>query len=174
MRFAALALAALEIVAARPALADDRDAVELARTCVSEAGWMPGDDCRAIGETLRGLARRRRVSVAAAARLASPRLAACRINRRWLCGLDEAAREPAGWPSSVRWSAHRGRWLAVLALARRIVDELEPTTCADVPITWGSAEDWRRARARGARLRVVECGATRNLFGVLDVARRAR
>jgi len=169
MRLAALALAmlALKLVEPPAALADERDALELARTCVSEAGWTPGDDCRAIGAVLRGLARRRGVSIGSAARLASPRLAACRVRRRWLCGLDERGREPAAWPSSVAWSAHRLRWFKVLELARRIVDGLEPSPCIEEPHTWGSVDDWRRARARRARLRVVDCGpSVQNAFGV--------
>lgn len=160
--FLAVALALVPVRAAAQPRAVD--VLELARTCVSEAGWEPGADCAALGQTLRGLAERHGVSVAQAARIASPRLARCSVSRRWLCGLRADARQPAAWPAALSWSAYRRRWLHVLDLARvALADELAP--CAEVPRVWGSADDWRRARAEGRRLRPVVCGATRNTFG---------
>lgn len=149
----------------------DDDAVILARICVSEAGWADSDDCAAIHAVIAGIAEREGMSWRSAARAASPRLAACTVSRRWLCGLDERGDEPAHWPSTASWSRYRDDWLSALRRARQIMSGEHAHRCAEAPRTWGSVEDFARARRAGRRMRVIDCGDTRNRFAVFGGTR---
>lgn len=144
----------------------DDDAVILARICVSEAGWSDTDDCAAIHAVIAGIAEREGMSWRAAARAASPRLAACAVSRRWLCGLAENGDQPAHWPAAVSWSRYRDDWLSMVARARQIMHGEHAHRCVEAPRTWGSVEDFARARREGRRMRVIDCGDTRNRFAV--------
>lgn len=179
----ALALAACGAVAslARGQDApDERTALMLARTCVSERGWRTEtDDCAAIGSVARYQARARGVSLAGALRALSPRLhgSPCSVSRTWLCTLDPDGGRPAGlgapWARVVAslGRSRRDAWLATLAEARAIVAGTVPDPCAAEVRAWGSEADVRRRRLAGYGWRDVDCGDTRNRFGV--VLRRA-
>ena len=157
---------------ARVAAQRDDDAVILARICVSEAGWRDSDDCAAIHAVIRRIAEISGSSWRDAARQASPRLAACAVSRRWLCGLNARATQPAHWPALLPWSAYRDDWLEAVARARRIIEGDIAARCAETPRTWGSPQDFARARREGRRLRVVDCGRTRNRFAVFGEEER--
>lgn len=159
---------------------DDGAALLLARTCVSERGWRTEtDDCAAIGAVARYQARARGVSLAGALRALSPRLhgSPCSVSRTWLCTLDPDGGRPAGlgapWARVVAslGRSRRDAWLATLAEARAIVAGTVPDPCAAEVRAWGSEADVRRRRLAGYGWRDVDCGDTRNRFGV--VLRRA-
>lgn len=140
------------------------DHVVLARLTVHEAGWASPADASLIHDVLSGIVERDGVSYARAAELAAPRLARCAVRRRWVCGLAEDGRRPAGWRGA-SWDAHRPRWLAILEHARRVVAGEVESPCAEPPRVWGSREDVRRGRARGARWVDARCAGTANVGG---------
>ncbi len=174
----ALALVlACALLSAAPAEAQ-ADHVLLARTCVSEAGWASPQDCAGIAAVIQGIADRDGVSFARAWALASPRLAACSVSRRWLCGLTERCVEPANWPRVVverdgrvrphpPWSAYRERCLAAMDSARFVLAHPGGFCGGVTPRAWGDDRDVRiRERLSTERTWVdVECGETVLRFG---------
>ena len=174
----ALALVlACALLSAAPAEAQ-ADHVLLARTCVSEAGWISPTDCPAILAVIRGIADRDGVSFRRAWALASPRLAECSVNRRWLCGLVERCTEPANWPrvvverdGTVRphppWSAFRARCVeAMSAAAYFMAHEADGPPCETPPRSWGSWGDVAAREPLSDRTWVpVDCGETVLAFG---------
>jgi len=165
-------LGALLAVVPGPAAAQP-DEVLLARVCWSEAGvwhretgdYLRTHDCAAIAAVLQGLAQRERVSFRRAAELASPRLAAGSVSRRWLADLHADGRRPEGFP--LPWDGRwRARWLALVELASGILRGEVPHACVEAPRTWGSRADVLRGLRRGrARWVEVDCGETANRFG---------
>jgi len=140
-----------------------REALDLARVCVSEASFELGPDCPAIAAVLR---RRPFGGISEAAARYSPRVVGARPPRTsrqvWIAGLRADLAEPVGWPASAGpWTHYRGLWRAILASARTLV-EAENVPCSVPPDHWGGPMD----RARAARLgyRRIDCGKTRNDF----------
>ena len=165
------------LLAVAPVAEAQADHVLLARTCVSEAGWMAPQDCAAIAAVIQGIADRDGVSFRRAWALASPRLAECSVSRRWLCGLVERCTEPADWPRVVverdgrvrphpPWSSYRARCLAVMDSAAFILAH-PGGFCRELPRSWGDDRDVRiRERISAERTWVdVDCGETILRFG---------
>lgn len=103
--------------------------------------------------------------------------------RRYIAWLNPAGTEPRGWPTmafrrdgtSVRvlrhvgWDRRREDWLAVYALAGRILSGEVRAHCDGTPLTWGCPGEGRRdcgdhARAVERGLIRVDCGETSNWF----------
>lgn len=100
--------------------------------------------------------------------------------RAWIADLQPDGREPRGWPTEVRqgggsrphapWSAYRGRWLALYAMAGRVLREQPPSACVGRVDHWGCPPDPRgvcrdHERALRAGWELVECAeGTRNQF----------
>lgn len=139
--------------------------VMLARTCVSERGWLVDtDDCRAIGEVAQTRMARTGDSWASALRALSPRLhGRARVHRAWIRELTEDGERPRSL-RGVSWTELRPAWMATLEEARAIVSGEAGRVCAEVPRAWGSVADIAR-RARTRRFARVDCGWTRNAFG---------
>lgn len=140
------------------------DHVVLARLTVHEAGWDSPADASLIHDVLAGIVERDGVSYARAAELASPRLARCAVRRRWVCGLAEDGRRPAGWRGA-SWDAHRPRWMALLEHARRVVAGEVESPCAEPPRVWGAPWFVRDRVARGSRWVDARCTGTANVGG---------
>jgi hypothetical protein len=155
------------------------DALVLAILSVHEAGWEAEADMRGIHAALRHIAERTGSRYATAGCIHSGRALRGETSRSWVAGLDVRGSRPSSWPSVVlthrrdgtvdvephgRWGSFRGRWLATLELARRVVLEEPSGTC--LPETWGSDADLLARARRSSRTWVeVDCGETRNHFG---------
>lgn len=152
-----------------PAHAQSGDAsLLLARVCVNEGGFSALADCDAIGAISIRQSRLRRMPLVAYLRARFLRALAPadqRRNRTWIADLQRNEHAPIGWPhESQPWSARRDQWRDLLARTDAIVaGEIELSCTAQ---TWGSEvydrEQIARILANGGR--VVDCGATRNVF----------
>ncbi len=89
----------------------------------------------------------------------SPRFAGRTVARSWVFRLDREAHDPR---AGISWRTHRSLWLAYLAAADAAIGA-DPVCTA---VSWGSAADLTRARARGRHYRIVDCGPTADFFVV--------
>lgn len=149
-------------------------ALLLARIVVGEAGWHATEaDVAAHHAVLEARAERLGVSYARAARLYSPRHTGVRPSRRpWIAELGPRASRPSSWPTGPSWRRHRPAWVRILKGAARAHRGELVAPCS--PDHWGGPvvdrERIERGIARGY-WRVVDCGATRNVFLALEGAR---
>lgn len=84
-------------------------------------------------------------------------------SRAWVVDLRADGSQPRGWPSEVvrngvlgehaPWAAFRDRWMALYALAGRVIDEELPSGCDGRVAHWGQeregTEDYERAIRNG-------------------------
>lgn len=145
------------------ARADDRLAVDLARVCVSEAGWNITPDCAGILSALRNRADKVGTSLPSMMRAYSRNVfnIARSDRRRWLAHLDSRGTKPEGWPAHVSWDVHRPKWQAMIVHARELLADDSHYPTAE---HWGmtSGPDLERA-LRAGWIRVHIEGA-RNAF----------
>lgn len=165
-----LAFAIAPCVAPASAPSISRDAYDLARYSVNEAGLDPTDDIHGLADSFRFLARKRGWSFGAAMHararwVFNPERG---DRRRWVTHLRLDGRRPDGWlDRDGDWKEARSKWIARLELAQRIVDGIEPTTCEAEVFHWGGPNVDRARIERGIARgywRVVDCGRTRNTF----------
>jgi hypothetical protein len=130
-----LAFALRLLLLTMPSAARADDARDLARICVSEAGFETGSDCAAILAVLRD---RTRVygTLRRAMRAYSPRVFdRTRTDaRRWIAFLRGEER-PEGWPRGTRWVP--ARWFAVVEHARLLLAS-DAYPCNAAPHHWGA------------------------------------
>ena len=150
--------------------------VLVARTFISEEGWDSAEGWASLGAVIRWRAASHHDGDLRAATIAlSPRLHGepCAVSRAWLCELRADGARPAGlgapWARVVAslGRSRRDAWLATLSEARAIVAGTVPDPCTAEVRAWGSEADVRRRRLAGYGWRDVDCGDTRNRFGVV-------
>lgn len=139
----------------------------LARTCVSERSWrVDTADCGAIFAVALHRSTSRGITMARALRDLSPRLHGTGpIPRPWLRYLEPGGSRPRMWPRGASWARRRVQWLQTYQEASELVAGSRAHPCAGNPVSWGSAADLRRGRARGLVWEGVACGRTANFFG---------
>ena len=146
----------------------------LARIVVGEAGWHATEaDVAAHHAVLESRAERMGVRYVTAAGLYSPRHTGVATSRRpWVAELGRSLRRPPLWPDGASWRAHRARWARILELAAQAHAGDLVAPCS--PDHWGGPVVDRARIERGIARgywRVVDCGATRNVFLALEGAR---
>lgn len=175
----AVALACAVLVVPVGASAQRTDVDRLMRTAWSECGV----DCSpaeiaALHHVIAGIAERDGVRWSTAWRLASPRLAAGTVSRRWLAHVDARCEEPAEWPRVVverdgrvrphpPWSAYRERCINLAFWCSAAIEMgVEHSPCAEAPRAWGADSDVIANEALSDRTWVdVDCGETVLRFG---------
>ena len=149
----------------------------LTRICVSEDGFDDvDDDCAAIHEVLRSVARRHGLSLASAMRAYSSRATGAlpprTARQTWVASLSLDCREPHGWSAlnamrrgagqrAVSWSRARAPCLRRVEHTHELL-RTGRIVCDEPPDHWGGRMD--RPRALRAGWREVECGETDNEF----------
>lgn len=73
--------------------------------------------------------------------------------------LQADGKRPEGWPSDIRWSDYRERWMTVLNTAEDWRLGLLPDPCRGISRYWGGPMD--RPSKRMIRM---DCGETKNYF----------
>ena len=136
------------------------EAVAIARLVVHEAGLDGIGDAPAIVAVLRNSGARVSMRPAAFARIYAPRFSRGASSRAWVYRLDAEGSDPH---AGIRWPLYRERWLAILDVVRAA---LAADGVACEASDWGSRADMARRAAQGRRFRVVDCGATRNVYSV--------
>ena len=96
----------------------------LAQTCVAEIGLQPDPaECVVMWEVNARTAGRRKISIQKQTRAFNSYWKIEHKARAWVEQLTLVGDEPALWPSDAGWERLAPRWLAVVARARRFVDE---------------------------------------------------
>lgn len=115
----------------------ERDVMALARVCLHEAGWEPGDDCAGILSALRN--RQATLGMRTLASMAHTYSGRVfdkgRTDRRaWIPWVEDTEAEPKHWPANVSWPTHREKWAAIVELAGVLIDR--PSECPGAH-AWG-------------------------------------
>ena len=143
-----------------------RAELALARVCISEIGWEPGEECAAIHAVIVDRAERMGIPYmqalcAYASRSCSPGRTDA---RRWIAHLDASLERPDGWPASLPWSRYRERWAAALDLAGHVLGGRVTSPCELAPHHWGMPHGIDLERARLAGWERVSCPGARNAY----------
>lgn len=145
----------------------ERDVMALARVCLSEAGWEPGDDCAGILAVLRS----RQATLGTRSLASMAHTYSGKVFRRdrtdaraWIAWVEDSESVPKHWPMNVSWPAHREKWAAIVELAGVLIDQ--PSECdAD---HWGGRFAADMARPLREGWIEVDCSRgdepTRNAF----------
>ena len=163
MRFNKILALSTMLIVPNLVQANDGVAVDLARVCVSEAGWEPGPDCAAILSALRNRAERTDMSVPAMMRTYSRNVFnVARSDRRaWLAHLNARGDKPQGWPRNVSWETHRAKWLAKIEHAKSLLADDSHYPTVD---HWGMQTGPDLARALRAGWTRVMIDGAKNAF----------
>ncbi|MCH6551212.1 MAG: hypothetical protein IH804_04265 [Planctomycetes bacterium] len=98
----------------------------LAQTCVAEITFPKTTvECVAMWEINANNAVRKGIDIVEQTHAFNAywRIESRRRARPWVQGLTLEGARPEGWPPHLNWERHRGRWLQIVARARRFVDE---------------------------------------------------
>ncbi len=96
----------------------------LAQTCIAEIDFPSNTtECVAMWEINANTAKRRSITIAQQTRQFNTywRSPTRQARKPWIKHLNADGDQPKGWPKGTRWDRHRGRWLRVLARAKRFV-----------------------------------------------------
>lgn len=149
---------------------EERQALALARICVSEAGFtLRTRDCELIYHVLRTRSRSGELEMGTMRAYCTKSFNKARTdNHRWVAHLNRAGREPQGWSetTTVPWSRRRSAWLRVLEHTRDLIRNRPENPCGDRLDHWGS-KGFRKRRHLRNGWRIVDCGETLNEFWAL-------
>jgi hypothetical protein len=149
---------------------EGRQALALARICVSEAGFtLRTRDCELIYHVLRTRSRSGELEMGTMRAYCKKSFNRDRTDHhRWVAHLNPAGREPRGWSetTTVPWSRRRAAWLRVLEHTRDLIRRRPENPCGDRLDHWGS-KGFRRRRHLRNGWRIVDCGETLNEFWAL-------
>jgi len=149
---------------------EERQALALARICVSEAGFtLRTPDCELIYHVLRTRSQSGELELGTMRAYCTKSFNKARTDsHRWVAHLNRAGREPEGWSevTTVPWSRRREAWLRVLEHTRDLIRAHPENPCGDRLDHWG-AKGFRKRRHLRNGWRIVDCGETLNEFWAL-------
>lgn len=91
----------------------DEDILNLAKSCIGEAGFSNFEECVSIMYVYHSRSQKSGVSISKMVKEYSAPLKVAE-KRTWIKNLNMAMARPKGWPNRLRWSTHKAWWQGII------------------------------------------------------------